>query len=180
MADKNTNSTKIIFFIGMPAVGKTTGGNKMAIRHGLAFIDLDTLIEQGEGMRIADIFAKYGEEGFREREHTYLVNVINGCTENTIVACGGGTPCFYNNMQLMMDAGTVIYLQADVAHLLDNLTGTEAARPLLNNLDDLAAYLSQTLQQRKRFYEQAHHILPIKDISLITFDEIITSCINSR
>lgn len=180
MSDNNLRKGKLIFLVGMPAVGKTTGGNKMAIRHGLAFIDLDTLIEQGEGMRIADIFAQQGESGFREKEHNYLVNVINGCTGNTMVACGGGTPCFYNNMQLMKESGTVIYLQADVAFLLDNLIGTEAARPLLNNLDDLASYLSQTMAKRKNFYEQAHHILPVKDISLVTFDEIITSCINSH
>ena len=180
MSNKNSKSVKLIFFVGMPAVGKTTGGNQMAIRHGLAFIDLDTLIEQGEGMSIADIFGKYDESGFREREHAYLLEVIKSTTENTIVACGGGTPCFHNNMQLMKNAGSVIYLQADVAHLLDNLIGTDAARPLLDKLDNLAAYLSNTLAQRKEVYEQADHILPIKDISLATFDEIITSCINSH
>ncbi len=177
MAEK-INSAKLIFLVGMPAVGKTTGGHKMALRHHLPFIDLDTFIEQLEGKTIAELFAQYEERGFRELEHKYLAGIIKSTTENTIIACGGGTPCFHNNMQLMKDAGSVIYLQADVAYLLNNLIESNVARPLLNNLDDLAAYLTFTLQQRQHTYEQADIILPIKDISLITFDEIIFSCIN--
>ena len=91
----------LIFFVGMPGVGKTTGGNKMAIRHGMSFIDLDTIIEQGERKTIKDIFEQDGEEGFRTLEHKYLEDVINATTGNTIIACGGGTPCFHGNMQLM-------------------------------------------------------------------------------
>jgi shikimate kinase len=172
------NSGKIIFLIGMPGVGKTTGGNKMAIRHGLSFVDLDTMIEQGEGKTIAELFEQDGESGFRKLERSYLEDIIKVTTTDTIIACGGGTPCFYDNMQVMKDAGTVIYLQADIPYLLNSLIETTAARPLLNNLDDLAAYLAHTLQQRKAIYEQAHHILRIEDISLATFDEIILSCIN--
>jgi len=178
MTGNSSNAAKLIFFVGMPAVGKTYGGHKMALRHNLTFIDLDTLIEQAEGMKVAEIFGQYGESRFRELEHKYLTDIIRTVTTNTIIACGGGTPCFHNNMQLMKDAGTVIYLQSDIAHLLDNLIGTDAARPLLNNLDDLSAYLATTLAQRKDVYEQADHILPIKDISLATFDQIILSCIN--
>lgn len=174
------NSSKLIFLIGMPGVGKTTGGHKMATRHGLTFIDLDTLIVQGEGMTIAEIFQKKDEVGFRQLEREYLDNVVATTATNTIIACGGGTPCYYDNMERMKQAGTVIYLQADVAFLLDNLLETTAARPLLNRLDDLAAYLSQTLQVREPFYKQAHHILPIRDISLSIFDEIILSCINRQ
>jgi shikimate kinase len=180
MTDKSTKNNNLIFLVGMPAVGKTTGGSKMAQRHELAFVDMDTEIEREAGKTIAEIFTERGEEGFRQMEHEQLKKIITTATGNTLVACGGGTPCFHGNMQLLKEAGTVIYLQADVAHLLDNLIGTDAARPLLNRLDDLALYLSQTLEQRKSFYEQAHHILPIKDISLATFDEIITSCINKH
>jgi len=179
MTDKE-KKRNLIFLVGMPAVGKTTGGSKMAERHGLAFVDMDTEIEREAGKTIANIFAEQGEEAFRLMEHVQLKKIIQTATTDTIVACGGGTPCFYNNMQLLKEAGTIIYLQADVAHLLDNLIGTDAARPLLNRLDDLALYLSQTLEQRKAVYEQAHHILPIKDISLATFDEIITSCTNKH
>ena len=132
----------------------------------------------GEGMKITRIFDLFGEDKFRELEHKYLNHIIDTTTQFTIVACGGGTPCFYDNMQLMKEAGTVIYLKADIPYLLNNLTGTDAARPLLNNLDDLAAFLVYTLQQRKDVYEQADYILPIEYITLVTFDEIISSCIN--
>jgi shikimate kinase len=93
-----------------------------------------------------------------------------------VVACGGGTPCFLDNMLLMKEAGTVIYLQADVADLIVNLNTSREMRPLLKGKGDMAAYLEGMLQKRKAIYEQAHYILQTKDISITTFAEIISSC----
>lgn len=168
----------MIFLAGMPAAGKTYWGNKIAQKYQLPFIDLDIYIAEQESASISALFAKYGENGFRERENKYLKKIIHKATVNNIIACGGGTPCFNDNIRLMKEAGIVIYLQADINYLLKNLKDSEEIRPLLNNRGDLSVYLAEMLKKRKSFYEQANYILPAKDISLITFDEIISSCIN--
>ena len=174
------NSAKLIFLIGMPAAGKTFWGNKIAQQYQLQFTDLDVLISQQEAASISALFAKYGENGFREREHKYLKQIINNTKANAVIACGGGTPCFNDNMSLMKKAGIVIYLEADVQWLLKNLKDSKEARPLLNNRGDLSVYLAGLLKKRKGIYEQANYILPTQDISLTTFEKIISSCINRQ
>jgi shikimate kinase len=172
------NSPKLIFLIGMPAAGKTFWGDKIAKEYALEFIDLDVFVAQHEKASIPALFAQYGENGFREREHKHFKKLTSNITVHTVIACGGGTPCFHENIQLMKDAGVVIYLQADVPQLLENISNSEEIRPLLKGRGDVGAYLEELLQKRKQVYEQAHHILHTKNISLITFDEIINSCIN--
>ena len=168
------NSAKLIFLIGMPAAGKTFWGNKIAQHYKLEFTDLDIFISQKEAASLSALFAKYGENGFREREHKYLNQIINNTKVHTIIACGGGTPCFNDNMSLMKKTGIVIYLQAEVSYLLKNLKDSEEVRPLLNNRGDMSAYLTDLLKKRKGIYEQANYILPTQDISLTTFDKIIS------
>ena len=170
----------ILFLTGMPASGKTYWGEKIAQQYSLQLTDLDDFIVTHEQASMQALFAQYGEQGFREREHKHLKKVINTASGITVVACGGGTPCFCDNMQLMKAAGSVIYLEADIDTLLANLKESETARPMLNNRGDLAVYLYGLLQKRKVFYEQAHYILHAKDISLTTFGEIIASCINKQ
>jgi len=170
--------TRIIFLIGMPAVGKSFWGDKIARAYPLTFIDLDVYIADQENASVSALFAKYGENGFREREQKYLNKIIATTASDLIVACGGGTPCFADNLQIMKKAGKVIYLQAETAYLLENLKSSDELRPLLNGRGDMTIYLDTLLQKRKNIYEQAHYILHTKDISLITFDEIISSCIN--
>ena len=169
---------KIIFLIGMPAVGKSYWGEKIAQAYPLQFIDLDLFIAQQERASIPALFASYGEGGFREREEKYLKQLIQSIKEDTIIASGGGTPCFADNMSLMKASGTVIYLHADTPYLLNNIKNSHEIRPLLNGRGDTATYLDTLLQKRKKIYDQAHHILQTKDISLITFDQIISACIN--
>ncbi len=174
----NADSPKLIFFIGMPAAGKTFWGEKIAAAHHILFIDLDLFVAEQEKASIPALFAQYGENGFREREHKHLKKLIDSIATDAVVACGGGTPCFNENMELMKSAGTVIYLNADIPYLVHNISNSEEIRPLLKGRGDMSIYLEGLLKKRKHFYEQAHHILQTKDISLITFDEIISSCIN--
>ena len=169
---------KIIFLIGMPAAGKSYWGDKIAGAYSLQFTDLDLFIAEQERASIAALFASYGENGFREREQKYLKQIIKKAAADTIIATGGGTPCFADNMKVMLASGTVIYLQAEIACLLHNLENSHVARPLLKGKGDMAAHLSGLLQKREKIYSQAHHILPTKDISLITFVEIISACID--
>lgn len=172
------NSMERIFLVGMPAAGKTYWGAKIAGKYNFDFTDLDIFIAEQEKASISALFAQYGENGFREREHKYLKKIVKTTVTPIIIACGGGTPCFNENMALMKEAGTVIYLQADIPWLMDNINSSDEIRPLLKGRADVAVYLNDLLQKRKHFYEQAHHILQAKDISLLTFDEIISSCIN--
>jgi shikimate kinase len=159
----------------MPGVGKTTWGRRLAEEYGLHFIDLDVYIEQQEKDSIPGLFTRYGEGGFRELEHNYLRKLIDDNDTIAVVACGGGTPCFYDNMDVMRSAGTVIYLVAGVQELSDNLEKSAEERPLLKGKDDLGRYLAELLEQRTVCYERADHILHTGDISVATFAEIFSS-----
>ena len=167
--------TKTVFLIGMPGAGKTWWGSRLALKYSLPFIDLDTFIEQQENVGIPALFASYGETGFREREHIALQKLLADLTFKGIVACGGGTPCFAGNMELMKTAGVVIYLRTAIATLINNMNNSAAERPMLKGKDDPAGYLADLLKERQEFYGQAHFILQTEDISVSTFAEIIGS-----
>lgn len=171
----NRSGGRLFFLVGMPGAGKTTLGRRLAEDYGLHFIDLDSYIEQEESEGIPALFVKYGEAGFRELEHSYLQKLIEENETLAIVACGGGTPCFYDNMDMMKQAGTVVYLYVDVRELALNLEKSAEERPLLKGKDDLVHYLSELLAQREACYERADHILHTGDISISTFAEIFSS-----
>ncbi len=174
------SDSKLIFLVGMPAAGKTYWGEKIAHKYKLQFLDLDRYVATQERASIPALFAQYGEKGFRERENKHLARFIETVAEDTIIASGGGTPCFLENMQLMKNAGTVIFLDTEMPALLQRITDDTEVRPLLNKRADLGGYLKDLLGKRKPFYEHAHHILHTKDISLTTFDQIISVCINGH
>ena len=167
----------MIFLIGMPGSGKSHWAEQLAAAHSLSFLDLDKLIEEREGQTISGIFKTKGEDYFRHLESVLLREIINSEAQNIIIACGGGVPCFANNLSNMKLAGNIIYLRATPAWLTARLQSEAAHRPLLQE-KDLLPYLQQLLNMRKHFYEQADHILDVENISLSTFDKIISSCIN--
>lgn len=169
---------QLVFLIGMPAAGKTYWGEQVAASLGISFIDLDKYIVTNEEADIPAIFEGEGEQVFRQKESQYLTQLVASRSTDVIIASGGGTPCFNNNLELMKASGTVIYLQAAVPHLLSNLAKDNVRRPMLADTPDLAGFLQQLLETRKGFYEEAHIILPSDNISLPTFAEIVASCIN--
>ena len=118
-----------LFLIGFMASGKTTFGKALSKKKNLRFIDLDEYIEQSEGMSISDIFREYGEEGFRKIERKALLAVAD--MQSTVIACGGGTPCFFDNMEVMNDAGTTLFLKASIPVLVERLHMENAKRPLV-------------------------------------------------
>ena len=172
--EKETKGGQLVFVVGMPAVGKTYWGKRMAKEFNRPFADLDVFIGEQEQASVPALFAMYGEGGFREREEKYLKQLIQEAEAGTIIGCGGGTPCYKDNMQVMKNAGTVVYLQADTAILLEHLAASDEVRPLLNNRGDAGVYLEGLLQKRKSYYEQSHFILQIADISRSTFAKILT------
>ena len=107
------------FLVGFMGSGKTHWGKIWAVANGFTFIDLDEAIEITEGKLITTIFEDKGEEYFR----TIEAAALRTCTglSNTIIACGGGTPCFKENMQWMNEQGITIYLSSTATEILERV-----------------------------------------------------------
>ena len=151
---------KPIFLIGYMGSGKSTLGHALSKATGLTFIDLDTYIENRYRKTIRDIFAERGEEGFRKLEKAMLEEVSS--FEDVIVACGGGTPCFFNNMEVMNSCGTTVLLDATIESLHRRLCHGKAKRPLIAGMtdDELRGYIAEALAKRMPHYALAQHTFP--------------------
>ena len=160
-----------IFLIGFMGSGKTHWGKIWAAKSGLQFFDLDAVIEQEEKKSIAEIFEQNGEAYFRQRETEVLKTFTQ--KQNCIIACGGGTPCFNNNMQWMNVNGQTIYLLAMPNQILQRVITEQEKRPLIKNFspEDLIRFIENKLKEREGFYNKAKIILPV---ATITTDTIIT------
>lgn len=147
---------KPVFLMGYMGCGKTTLGEVLARQMGLGFIDLDDYIEQQQGLTIKQIFDTLGEPRFRELE-TAAVRQVATLT-GVIIACGGGTPCHGDNMVLMNEAGTTIWLTTSPERIATRLMLPEqkSKRPKLVHLgdDEILALVQQELQAREPFYRE--------------------------
>ena len=141
-----------IFLIGFMGSGKTSAGKRLAELLSFEFIDLDELIEKNEGKTISQIFQEEGEESFRKKEFAYLHSL--SAKKKTVIAAGGGTPCFHSNMQWMMANGTTVYLKTDPEILFRRLKSEMTHRPLLkhNSEEELKNFISSKLRERESFY----------------------------
>ncbi len=138
--------------------GKSTLGRALAYRLGCDFIDLDDEIESQARMSVSDIFKHHGQDAFRKMESETLVEVIGRSADRlTIVAVGGGTPCFGNNLDLMNDAGMTVLLEAPVERLVERLLLGQSKRPLVagKSPDELREFVAEALESRRPFYERA-------------------------
>lgn len=144
-----------IFLIGYMGSGKSTLGRALARRLGMEFIDLDQYIEGRYHASVTDIFAARGEEGFRDLERRMLAEVSG--FEDVIVACGGGTPCFFDNMEVMNAAGLTVLLDTQLDTLHRRLLAGRAKRPLIAALTDeeLRAFITEALAKRMPHYSRA-------------------------
>lgn len=146
-----------IFLIGYMGAGKTTLGNALAKKLDLQFIDLDNYIEGRFHKTISEIFAEKGEEGFRDIERRMLHET--GEFENVIISTGGGTPCFFNNIEYMNSQGTTVFLDVPVERLFIRLCIARSKRPLIKEKsdDELRAFIAEQLGKRVEFYSKASH-----------------------
>ena len=123
------------FVVGYMASGKTTFGKELAKEKGLPFLDLDECIEEREGRSISEIFATDGERYFREIERWVLHELCDGQDE-FVMATGGGTPCFFDNMDYMNRVGNTIFQNTSLFVILERLKKQRADRPLLAMYSD--------------------------------------------
>jgi len=153
-----------IILIGYMGSGKTTVGRALSKETGMMFYDLDWYIESRMRKTVAQIFAEKGEEGFRKIEYNMLHEVAE--FENVIISCGGGTPCFFDNMDYMNSLADTIYLKATPEVLAAHLRMGKGKRPLLEGKspEELEDTIRQMLTAREPYYSQAKHII---DVSLL-------------
>ncbi len=145
----------LFYLVGFMGVGKSTCGKKLASRLDYDFVDLDAYIENKHKHTVSSIFNILGEEGFRKIERYALQEISQ--LQNTIVATGGGTPCFFDNMEVINRTGTSVYLYLNDRALLSRLRGSKQRRPLIKDKTDeqLSEYIIKTLNEREVFYIQS-------------------------
>lgn len=150
-----------IILIGYMGAGKTTIGKVLAREMKLDFYDLDWYIEDRFHKTIPDIFRESGEAAFREIERKMLHEVAE--FENVVISCGGGTPCYFDNIQYMNQQGETFFLDAPPSVLREHLLMGKTVRPLIQGKtpQELEQYVSENLQARLPFYTQAKHTIPI-------------------
>lgn len=148
-----------IFMIGFMGCGKSTLGKKLALKLGYPFIDIDKVIESRINMSIREYFEKNGENSFRELESSILKTTQ--LPENSIIATGGGAPCFFDNLEWMNENGTTVYLSLSPKALAKRLESATDQRPVLQNLkgEKLELFIADKLLEREKCYKQAELIV---------------------
>lgn len=154
-AQKMARMTKNIYLLGFMGCGKSYMGKGLAEKLGWDFLDMDDYLEANEGMTISQIFAEGGETLFRQLERNYLHATYD--FTKTIIATGGGAPCFFDNVDWMNENGQTIYLKTPVSILVNRLEKETAHRPLLagKTTNALHQFITKKLAERSLFYEQA-------------------------
>lgn len=168
---------KRIIIIGYMGSGKTTVGHALSQELDLPFYDLDWYIETRMHCTVKQIFDEKGEEGFRLIEHNLLHEVAE--FENVIISCGGGTPCFFDNIDYINRQGETVYLKCSTDVLYKHLKMGKTVRPLLLNKtpDEVKAFIEAQLKEREPFYGKAKHVVDVtlmdnKEKIKITVDAI--------
>jgi shikimate kinase len=162
-----------IFLLGMMGSGKSHWKQQLAKLLKTGGYDLDTLVEFHEEKTIAEIFEEDGEVYFRKKEAEMLRWFKE--KKHFVLATGGGTPCFHENMQYMNQEGLTVWLNEPIDMLVTRLLPEKAHRPLIKNLNDdaLHDFLAQKLTERKQWYSQAMETITGDEISIKTFKKLI-------
>lgn len=156
-----------IFLIGFMGSGKTHWGRLLSQKLNIPFFDLDEQVVNHEGKSIAEIFAESGEEHFRLLEKD-VMHIIAESHDSFVMACGGGTPCYFNNIEYMNQSGTTVWINTAIDTLFYRLMGEKEKRPLIKDLTDeqLRGFIGKKYADRKIYYEQADVVIDEEPIRL--------------
>ncbi|SMC45430.1 shikimate kinase [Moheibacter sediminis] len=164
-----------VSLIGYMGSGKTTIGKELAEKLKTDFLDLDKLIENHTKKTISELFKELGEIRFRKIEREVLMDILN-TKSDFILAVGGGTPVYYDNMNLINEETISIYLRANPKFLSERLINEKLSRPMIAHLadEDLLEFIAKHLFERRNFYEESNFKIDIqfKSVSEIS-EEII-------
>jgi shikimate kinase len=167
-----------IFLIGFMGSGKTHWGRQLAKQLRIPYYDLDDVIAAKEKKSVSQIFAESGEESFRLKEREVLESLIDE-NETMVLSCGGGTPCFFNNIETMKKYGIVVWLNTHMDVLLTRLKNEKSSRPLIKNIPDgdMRSFIVRKLNERRIYYEQADVIIDNEDS--ISMNEFIQTVLHA-
>lgn len=167
-----------VFLIGFMGSGKTHWGKQLASQLKIPFLDLDEAIAEKEKKSVTQIFAECGEEVFRMKEKETLEELVDS-HQSLVLSTGGGTPCFFNNIETMKKYGVVVWLNTHVEILLQRLMKEKATRPLIKNIadDDMKSFIVRKLNERRMYYEQADVI--IDNENSISVNEFIQTILHA-
>lgn len=156
-----------LFLIGFMGAGKTTVAQQLSLMTGVQYVDTDLSIEQSSKATIKNIFSQHGEQTFRELENSCLRAISQSCIP-TIVSAGGGMPCHDGNIELMRNAGLVVYIRLTVETLCARLQNEVSLRPLLSNYATpmLFERIRELLIARESYYERAHFSIEADNLSV--------------
>ncbi len=170
----------MLFLLGYMGSGKSTIAKALFKTKGLTYVDLDEYIETNEGSTISDIFSQKGEIYFRKIESLYLKKLIED-QEYDVVALGGGTPCYANNMGLIHEKpiNKSVYLKVNLNTLSERLYLQKANRPLIAHLEtkeDVKDFVRKHLFEREYYYRQAQTIIDVSEMSIEdTLEKVLTN-----
>ena len=162
-----------IFFIGFMGSGKSFWGKLLSEKLKVPFFDLDEKIAEDAGQSINEIFEMQGEEYFRVKEKEVL-HLLTESHKTFVMSCGGGTPCFYNNIDYLKKSGIVIWLSISTETIFNRLKKEKEERPLISEFSDneLKAFIIKKYSSRKIYYRQATIVVNEEQMSL---DNIMNS-----
>lgn len=145
-----------IYLIGFMGSGKTHWGRLLSQKLSIPFFDLDEQVSEQAGKTIPEIFAAEGEEHFRLMEKDVL-HIISESHDSFVMACGGGSPCYFNNIEYMNQSGTTVWINTNRDTLFDRLVKEKSNRPLIKDLSDeqLRNFIARKYSDRRIYYEQA-------------------------
>lgn len=164
----------VVVLMGYMASGKSTIGNFLAKKLDFEFLDLDDYIESQEGLTVKQIFSDKGELYFRKLETRCLTKLLEA-EKNIVLALGGGTPCYGNNLNSILKSSNAIsfYLKASINSIIKRVEGEKSKRPLiahLNTKEDLVEFIGKHLFERSQFYIQADFVVSTDDLEV---DQIV-------
>jgi shikimate kinase len=170
-----------IFLIGYMGSGKTTLGKILAEKLQLPFFDLDEEIEKAHAKSITRLFDEEGEEAFRRFEKDILNNIIQR-EPDFVMATGGGTPCYFKNLEVMKKNGLTIYLQVALKELVRRNLQAPELRPLLRGMNELElqSYINDHLRERLSYYKKANITLKANEIDPDRMVQEIRLLLHSR